>query len=64
MSNIVVTLKQGSWTIDVPHEPCTLRESSFVAPQFGAAHVFYPRHEGRPFERNVSAQVPRFQLHK
>ncbi|KAH0829099.1 Gryzun, putative trafficking through golgi-domain-containing protein [Lanmaoa asiatica] len=30
VSNIVMTLKEGSWTIEVPHEPCASRESSLV----------------------------------
>ncbi|KAF8549955.1 hypothetical protein OG21DRAFT_1420431 [Imleria badia] len=34
VSNIVVTLKEGSWTIEVPHEPCAARESSFTVPRW------------------------------
>ncbi|KAI9568859.1 Gryzun, putative trafficking through golgi-domain-containing protein [Boletus coccyginus] len=34
VSNIVVTLKEGSWTIEVPHEPCASRESSLAVPRW------------------------------
>ncbi|KAG6382017.1 Gryzun, putative trafficking through golgi-domain-containing protein [Boletus reticuloceps] len=34
VSSIVVTLKEGSWTIEVPHEPCASRESILAVPRW------------------------------
>ncbi|KIJ65975.1 hypothetical protein HYDPIDRAFT_110092 [Hydnomerulius pinastri MD-312] len=34
VSNIIVTLKEGGWTIEIPHEPCATRESSIFAPRW------------------------------
>ncbi|KAG8221229.1 glutathione transferase omega-1 [Butyriboletus roseoflavus] len=34
VSNIVMTLKEGSWTIEVLHEPCASRESSVTVPRW------------------------------
>ncbi|KAF8841726.1 hypothetical protein BDN67DRAFT_927820 [Paxillus ammoniavirescens] len=34
VSSIIVTLKEGSWTIDIPHEPCAARESTIFTPRW------------------------------
>ncbi|KAN0081393.1 Foie gras liver health family 1 domain containing protein [Tylopilus felleus] len=63
VSNIVVTLKQGSWTIDVPHEPFSSLPSS-VRPMFfipvmrGDPSSVIVRHCPHQFSMLISHQEP------
>ncbi|KAF9228502.1 hypothetical protein BS17DRAFT_773840 [Gyrodon lividus] len=34
VSSIIVTLKEGSWTIKIPHKPCAAHESTILAPRW------------------------------
>ncbi|KAH7883282.1 Gryzun, putative trafficking through golgi-domain-containing protein [Phlebopus sp. FC_14] len=34
VSNVIITLEEGNWTIEIPHEPCAVRESCILPPRW------------------------------